>query len=138
MFARVLNYLRYGSIELPESIPEAMFKRELDYYGIPENDGSVVQWKKKTLGQIMKDVKYQDHCLSLAIVCFEHFRGKSVNGQSMRFSIKILNLGDDCRVFWNQNSRDQKALKTLSEYLEYFGLCVSIDCDLYFSLVLKE
>ena len=37
-----------SGIELPESIPKAMFERELDYYGIPENDGSVVQWKKKT------------------------------------------------------------------------------------------
>eukprot|EP00956_Cyclotella_meneghiniana_P038068 scaffold148389_cov56-Cyclotella_meneghiniana.AAC.1 len=31
MFAHVLNYLRYGSIELPISTTQAMFQRELDY-----------------------------------------------------------------------------------------------------------
>ena len=43
MFAHVLNYLRYGSIELSTTIPQAMFKRELDYYGIQLNEFAVQQ-----------------------------------------------------------------------------------------------
>ena len=40
-FAHVLDYLRYGSIELPPSVPKSMFERELDYYGILVTDASV-------------------------------------------------------------------------------------------------
>jgi hypothetical protein len=43
LFAQVLNYLRYGSIELPVTITQTMFQRELDYYAIPEADGSVTR-----------------------------------------------------------------------------------------------
>mmetsp|Transcript_36927 Transcript_36927/g.62818 ORF Transcript_36927/g.62818 Transcript_36927/m.62818 type:complete len:202 (-) Transcript_36927:65-670(-) len=34
IFAHILEYLRYGSIELPITVPRSMFDRELDYYGI--------------------------------------------------------------------------------------------------------
>ncbi len=34
LFAHVLNYLRYGSIDLPVIISRTMFAREMDYYGI--------------------------------------------------------------------------------------------------------
>mmetsp|Transcript_13460 Transcript_13460/g.28554 ORF Transcript_13460/g.28554 Transcript_13460/m.28554 type:complete len:202 (+) Transcript_13460:102-707(+) len=34
IFAHILEYIRYGSIELPITVPRSMFDRELDYYGI--------------------------------------------------------------------------------------------------------
>ena len=33
-FAYVLNYLRYGRVTLPDTIPEDMFLLDLDFYGI--------------------------------------------------------------------------------------------------------
>jgi hypothetical protein len=53
-FSLVLDYLRYGSIELPIVTPEAMFLRELDYYGIVVESGSVTQ--KRTLAKITQDI----------------------------------------------------------------------------------
>jgi hypothetical protein len=41
LFSDLLNYLRYGSIDLPHSIPKTMFQRELDYYGIAAEDGTI-------------------------------------------------------------------------------------------------
>eukprot|EP00956_Cyclotella_meneghiniana_P011775 scaffold16542_cov74-Cyclotella_meneghiniana.AAC.2 len=131
-FAHVLDYLRYGSIELPESIPESMFKRELDYYGIIANDGSVVQWKKKTLGEIMTDVKCQvakaeenEHILALAVECLSRYNEKSVQGRQVSFFLR-----DSCGwEYWAKKgmNSDSKSVKTLSEYLEqYFGLRVFI------------
>lgn len=40
LFAHVLNYLRYGSIELPITVARSMFEREIDYYGIISPDES--------------------------------------------------------------------------------------------------
>lgn len=41
IFAQVLNYLRYGSITLPDNIVKDMFLRDLDFYGIVPKEGSV-------------------------------------------------------------------------------------------------
>ena len=147
LFAHILNYLRYGSIELPESIPKAMFNRELDYYGIPENHGSVVQWKKNTLAEKIKDVKCQfveaeknKHILAIAVECFNRFNEESKEGREVSFYLERLNLGDDCREFWKLNRNDKKALKTLADNLEYFGLCVSIgkNVNMVSSICLKK
>ena len=42
IFARVLNFLRYGSVTLPGSIPKDMFLRDLDFFGIPHETGTVL------------------------------------------------------------------------------------------------
>ncbi|EJK44350.1 hypothetical protein THAOC_37119 [Thalassiosira oceanica] len=42
IFAQVLNFLRYGSVTLPNSIPKDMFLRDLDYFGISHESGTVV------------------------------------------------------------------------------------------------
>eukprot|EP00956_Cyclotella_meneghiniana_P011776 scaffold16542_cov74-Cyclotella_meneghiniana.AAC.3 len=129
-FAHVLDYLRYGSIELPESIPEAMFKRELDYYGVKVNDGSVVQLKKKTLVELRDDVHCQfnvaeknKYILDIAIACFNYYNSCSKKGGPVSFY-----LGNcECGKYWMNNGMDcdGKAMETLSEYLEqYFGLDV--------------
>jgi hypothetical protein len=56
LFAQVLNYLRYGSIELPVSIPTAMFHRELDYYSITGSKRSVTQEKRKTIARMTEEI----------------------------------------------------------------------------------
>ncbi|KAL7550480.1 hypothetical protein ACHAWF_013703 [Thalassiosira exigua] len=42
LFAHVLNFLRYGSIELPASHPKSMFDRELDFYGLVPEDEAII------------------------------------------------------------------------------------------------
>ena len=41
IFAQVLDYLRYGSVVLPDKIVKDMFLRDLDYYGIIAKEGTV-------------------------------------------------------------------------------------------------
>ena len=61
MFAHVLNYLRYGSIELPMSTTQNMFQRELDYhYAISAANGTVTDVKKKTLAEITSEMAQQE------------------------------------------------------------------------------
>ena len=58
IFAHVLNYLRYGSIELPNNIPISMFERELDFYGITIHDESSIQQSTSvgTMQHIKKEI----------------------------------------------------------------------------------
>ncbi|EJK50328.1 hypothetical protein THAOC_30718 [Thalassiosira oceanica] len=42
IFAQVLNFLRYGSVTLPSNVPKDMFLRDLDYFGISHESGTVV------------------------------------------------------------------------------------------------
>ena len=41
IFAHVLNYLRHGGITLPITIPKDMFLRELEFYGIVPENGTI-------------------------------------------------------------------------------------------------
>lgn len=41
VFALVLDYMRYGSVVLPVTVPEETFLRDLDHYGIVYTEGSV-------------------------------------------------------------------------------------------------
>jgi hypothetical protein len=72
-FAYVLDYLRYGSIDLPPAIPLSMFTRELDYYCIPLTKGSVKAVKEKSFGEVVKDVKTNHVALDLAFECHNRF-----------------------------------------------------------------
>ena len=129
-FAHVLNYLRYGSIELPESIPETTFKRELDYFGVRVNEGSVLQWKKKTFVEIRDSVNRQiaeaekhKHILALAVACFNCYNVKSMDGRAVSLYLKDYECGK--YLMKNGMDCDDKAAKTLREYLvQYFGLDV--------------
>ena len=41
LFAQVLGYLRYGSVELPANVSRGAFRREMDYYGLAYDDAAV-------------------------------------------------------------------------------------------------
>jgi hypothetical protein len=77
MFAHVLNYLRYGSIELSTTIPQAMFKRELDYYGIHLNEFAVQQQSiaeiTRSLYNKFADEKMKYNMFTLAVECNNSF-----------------------------------------------------------------
>ena len=57
IFRHVLNYLRYGSILLPITIPKSMFNCELDYYGIPAEENHIKQ--VASFGEAAKLVKQE-------------------------------------------------------------------------------
>ncbi|KAL7550118.1 hypothetical protein ACHAWF_013354 [Thalassiosira exigua] len=41
IFAQVIEYLRYGCVVLPTSVPKEMFVRDLDYYGLGYEEGAI-------------------------------------------------------------------------------------------------
>lgn len=132
-FAHVLDYLRYGSIELPPAIPQTMFKRELDYYGIPANDTSIkdisiaevirkfneefnIQTKQFNRQKLIHDV------FSLAVQCHNRFCQDNCGEYSVNFS--ILPTGVEC--FKSYGTRKEEA-DMLDKYLkEYFGLSAKV------------
>ncbi|KAL7478521.1 LOW QUALITY PROTEIN: hypothetical protein ACHAW6_004284 [Cyclotella cf. meneghiniana] len=136
MFANVLDYLRYGSIELPPAIPQTMFKRELDYYGIPANDTSIkdisiaevirkfneefnIQTKQFNRQKMIHDV------FSLAVQCHNRFCQDNRGEYSVNFS--ILATGVEC--FKSYGMRQEEA-EMLDKYLkEYFGLSAEVKFD---------
>lgn len=89
MFDHVLNYVRYGSIDLPISIPRTMFQRELDYYGIiaqesavkQQSFGELVQMNREELARKQRELKQQElisGILSLAAECNHKFSENTV------------------------------------------------------------
>ena len=125
-FGHVLDYLRYGSIELPVTIPQAMFQCELDYYGIAAVVGSVTQEKKKTLADIMGEMtqQKQDHKIfALAVVCFDRYKAQGY--KSIVFTL-CKEDGDVFNNFCLHNSLTPEIKTKLDEYLDYFGLSVQV------------
>ena len=73
MFSLVLNYLRYGSIELPTSLPMSMFEREMDYYGLSIAEETVHQSTSvgtmKQIKQKLTDMELNHDMLLIAALC---------------------------------------------------------------------
>ena len=78
MFSHVLNYLRYGSFELPHSIPRSMFDRELDYFGIGAPESSVSQLSLGEMSQHLKQQKRRYELFQFAAECHNRFVTDSV------------------------------------------------------------
>ena len=66
IFAQVLNYLRYGSIVLPDKIVKEMFLRDMDYYGIIPAEGTVQTSSEAWAKQVKDRVKKIDELESEA------------------------------------------------------------------------
>ena len=76
IFQHILNYMRYGSIELPPSVPKSMFQRELDYYQL-DNLGSI---KQESSVELMKELKMyvekaelHHDMLLIAVNCYHQY-----------------------------------------------------------------
>jgi len=65
IFAQVLNFLRYGSVTLPSSVPKDMFLRDLDYFGISHENGTV-------LGE-MEKFPFREGLTTLASLCWAKY-----------------------------------------------------------------
>ena len=133
IFAHVLNYLRYGSIELPNSIPKSMFERELDYYGISCIQHSTSIGTMNLIKQRICDAELHHDMLLIAANCYTQF----ISGRT------TLNVRTgDIDLKHNPYFHDQKtAMGILNCYLDkFYGLQASQQNKLFPSdsdLVLK-
>lgn len=126
IFSHVLNYLRYGSIELPISIPRAMFDREMDYYGIitDVNKHTIKQESSIQALELVKN-KLEDaeleHDMFLIAV---HAYHKYMTGQKSCFFNEDSKIGlcrNPCDHYSNPRLDAKKILK---EHLKaYYGIC---------------
>jgi len=77
IFAHVLNYLRYGSIELPSCIPKSMFERELDYYGVSFEEKIIEHSSSlgtmKFIKQRIRNAELHHDMLLIAANCYHQY-----------------------------------------------------------------
>jgi hypothetical protein len=139
IFAQVLDYLRHGSVVLPATVQKDMFVRDLDFYGIVPEEGSVKSdsegWAKQVearnsrireLEKESTELELEKNIEVLALYCATKFvteeRGKGV---SVRFSpphfysederekrllSKVANI-----VSWNETNKE-KFMKSLARH----------------------
>ncbi|KAL7525605.1 hypothetical protein ACHAXR_001076 [Thalassiosira sp. AJA248-18] len=138
IFAHILNYLRYGSIELPTTLPRSMFDRELDYYGIPAAQGISDQESiAKTMESLVtkfNEAQMNRDMFLLALECNNQFWNHNCCRMSTG-SVKVAiprghPLRSGTRVVTNDPSNEER--KLFDQYLErYFGLMVAADQTVY-------
>lgn len=82
VFAHILDYLRYGSISLPLSVSKDMFLRDMDFFGIVPEEGTVKTysegWAREVSNRHQKitDLQYDFDIDLLAHFCAsEHLKG---------------------------------------------------------------
>mmetsp|Transcript_32490 Transcript_32490/g.68134 ORF Transcript_32490/g.68134 Transcript_32490/m.68134 type:complete len:282 (+) Transcript_32490:167-1012(+) len=130
IFAHVLNYLRYGSIDLPHTIPKSMFFRELDYYGVTIEDECIKQITSietmKRIKQRIHDAELHHDMLLIAANCYLQF-------MSGRTTLEVRNGDIDLKhspYFYDENT----AMCILNGYLDmFYGLKASQQQKLFAS-----
>jgi len=138
MFAHILDYLRYGSITLPDNIVKDMFLRDLDFYGIVPEEGSVKSasegWaskiddrrdKIKDHGDKMKQLQLENDIEFLANLCASKYIS---NNCSIRVHYDKDGADKEKQMLWNAAEKvhggdDKKSNKeAFSKALMKFGL----------------
>ncbi|KAL7531970.1 hypothetical protein ACHAXR_004344 [Thalassiosira sp. AJA248-18] len=133
IFAHILNYLRYGSIELPTTLPRSMFDRELDYYGIASAQGiedqESVGKTAKSLIATFVDAQMKRDMFLLALECNHQFLNYKCRYPSAVSANVVIPQGHNTR-----STRDvaNEERKLFDQYLErYFALMVAADKSVY-------
>ena len=140
IFAHVLNYLRYGSIELPNSIPISMFERELDFYGITIHESSIQQSTSVgTMQHIKKEIanaELHHDMLLIATSCHTKYMSGRTTTQIRSGDIDLKHNP----YFYDKT----EMMEVLNDYLgKFYGLQASackrlFESDLDFVLKVKE
>jgi len=82
LFGYILNYMRYGSIELPVILPKSMFQRELDFYGLPSTYGIKQESSIETMKELqncVENAELHHDMLLIATSCYHQYMvGKKV------------------------------------------------------------
>lgn len=106
MFRYIVNYMRYGSIELPPSVPKTMFHRELDYYqlantGIIKQESSVELMKE--LKNYVEKAELHHDMLLIAVNCYQQYmmgkkEVKIVDNLELKHNPYHYHFGDAMRI----------------------------------------
>mmetsp|Transcript_22500 Transcript_22500/g.46973 ORF Transcript_22500/g.46973 Transcript_22500/m.46973 type:complete len:195 (-) Transcript_22500:50-634(-) len=124
IFAHILNYLRYGSIELPVTLPRSMFDRELDYYGIASAAEDITNQKSLAKAiESFSETKMKSDMFFLALECNSQFgQGKYCDPTTHSVHVNI----PSAHELYNGRPLSREERKSFDGYLEgYFGLIVA-------------
>ncbi|KAL7498908.1 hypothetical protein ACHAWT_008598, partial [Skeletonema menzelii] len=119
IFAHILNYLRYGSIELPHTIPKSSFERDLDFYGLGSKEGDIKEKSILAILDSLEDAKMKHDMILFAIEVHHQYAFRSYKNFGITVYEKDLRekLGHSETFF----SCEEK--KLFVNYLDvYFGL----------------
>ena len=128
IFGHILNYIRYGSIELPSNLPMSMFQRELDYYQFGSNGGIKQVSSIDTMKELRKNVEEAELHHDMFVIAVDCYH------QYMMEKKEVSIAADDSRLKhtpFHYNLRS--AMKVLNYYLSrYYGLTASPSRDSLF------
>lgn len=145
IFGQVLNYLRYGSVVLPRTVSKEMFLRDMDYYGIVAEEGSVLEQnesvvmkavnlqkckKKKEIKEKeeeLKDIENRALLLELAARCHQLYIRKSYDAsEANTFSVEILQDPEGANEDKARLYDTAKLLHDSNEHRPLFDSCLSV------------
>lgn len=121
-FEFVLDYLRYGSVQLPQNLPKSNFIREMDFYGISIDDAHINQdssvQELERLKQNVADAELKHDMFILAVHAYHQF----MTGSTAFFMDEDDDIGLKRRPSAYVNDSED-ASEVLASYLkEYYGL----------------
>ena len=147
IFAHILDYLRYGSITLPDNIVKDMFLRDLDFYGIVPEEGTVKSaseaWASqiderhnKIKGHSSKIKEHEDQRKRLKLENDIEFLANYCAGKYASHGISNIDIkppsnkesNTDKEILWNALVRvhgNKSNKEALSKALMKFGLSLS-------------
>mmetsp|Transcript_17493 Transcript_17493/g.28315 ORF Transcript_17493/g.28315 Transcript_17493/m.28315 type:complete len:202 (+) Transcript_17493:1030-1635(+) len=134
IFAHLLNYIRYGSVELPLNVPKSMFDRELDFYGISSVESAVCQ---QSLAQVTNafrkefaNAKSKNDMFLLALESQYQYGMKEPNSNG--FVPVQISKGHEV---YNERSLSSDENELFASYLQtYFGLRVATNSEVSYYL----
>ena len=128
MFAHVLNYLRYGSIELPGNLPKATFVRELDYYGLAIYDECILQNTPVAMMKLLKSRIHESELHHDMLVIASHCYSEFIAG---RTTVHIGNRIKSCLRHLPYSYDTAEMIDVLNQYLlQFHGLKASTSSPL--------
>jgi hypothetical protein len=121
MFGHVLNYMRYGSIELPASLPKSMFQRELDFYQLESSDDCIHQESPiatmKVLKNRVEEASLHHDMFVIAVNCYHQFMMAEIKEVKVYIDIH------DKQLIHTPGYYGDYALEVLNYYLgKFYGL----------------
>ena len=117
-FAYVLDFMRYGSIDLPATISKSMFDRELGFYGINFEEGAINEESLTQVTNTFHLYKSKHDMFLLALEAYYQYSTKKVTTSSS----VIVNIPSNHKLYKGVCLVDEEK-ELFNEYLEkYFGL----------------
>ena len=118
-FAHVLDFMRYGSIDLPVTIAKSMFDRELGFYGINFQEGAINEESLTQVSNTFHLFKSKHDMFLLALEAYYQYCTKKIATSPSVY----VDISHQSHKLFKTGSLVEEEKALFDEYLEqYFGL----------------